>query len=507
MTDRHDDLVDAFLADLGSARAPEDLPASVMWRVRDERLPRVVPPAPWLALAAVIATAVLVLTGLAWIVAGPGPSPTPADSPEPTATQSATATALPVPLGSWDITLAMADLDRSVTLMVVDFAGTMTGVAQATVALPFPGPEDPYALDIGPGSDTRSLTIGWTGGVCDERARLELAPDGRTLSLRFPPRPGCDAMGIGFAVELRFKDPVDPAAFVGTWADDAVAAADVNLRLTAFRDWQRGFVGGQTPAGDAIILETSDGGATWRVGGLGLGEVTAIGVTPDGRAWAGKACPDETAACSGLYRYDDGGWGKVDNAWPVSLSFAADVGAGLFRVADGPRNDVGIPTPELRLMDDGEVWSAVENPCPTTMQAQDVSRIDASTVVVLCESEGFTGNSFKELHRSTDGGLMWTRLADGPYSGTGMGMDLLADGTGWMWGDRSPLLATTDGGVTWISLDVADGDVRMVGGADGWGLGAGVVLIRDQEQAPLLLVTGDGATSEMSTWTLSCCGG
>ena len=402
----------------------------------------------------------------------------------------------------------MAGLDRSVTLVVMDFAGTMTGVAQATVALPPPWPEDPYALDIGPGSDTRSLTVGWTGGPCDERAQLELAPDGRTLSLRFPPRPGCDAIGIGFAVELQFKDPVDPAAFVGTWADDAVAAADVDPRLTAFRDWQHGFVGGQTPAGDAIILETSDGGATWRVEGLGLGVVTAIGVTPDGRAWAGKACPDETAACSGLYQYDDGGWVKVDNAWPVSLSFAGDVGAALMVSANSPVGPGGAPVPVIRLTEDGgETWGTVESPCRSILRLRDVARLAENTIVVLCEGEEASGLALKEIHRSDDGGVTWRKPSYAPYEGLTMHLDLASDGTGWMWGAQSPLLATADGGVTWAPVSIADGDVRTVIDANGWGLGAGVVLIRDQEHATLLLVTGDSATSEMSTWTLDCCGG
>ena len=91
-----------------------------------------------------------------------------------------------------------------------------------------------------------------------------------------------------------------------------------------------------------------------------------------------------------------------------------------------------------------------------------------------------------------------------------MQMDVLADGTGWMWGPRSHLLATTDGGVTWTLLDVADGDVRIVYGADAWGLGAGVVLVWDpkRDQTLLLLVTGDGAWTELYAWPggMRCCG-
>ena len=37
-----------------------------------------------------------------------------------------------------------------------------------------------------------------------------------------------------------------------------------------------------------------------------------------------------------------------------------------------------------------------------------------------------------------------------------MHLDLASDGTGWMWGAQSPLLATADGGVTWAPMSIAD---------------------------------------------------
>ncbi|MHB8892892.1 MAG: WD40/YVTN/BNR-like repeat-containing protein, partial [Candidatus Limnocylindrales bacterium] len=495
-----------------------------MRRVRDERQSRVSRAPAWLAVAAVLAAAILALTAFAWIAAGPSPSPSPslppAVSPSPASSPVASPTASPAPtfapttppeiLGSWHTMLKTTSRARSLDLTVWDLAGTMTGVAGTTSQPPETG--GPADLAIGPGSDSRSITVGWTGGPCDEVARLELAADGRTLSLRFAPRPACDAMGIGFAVELRFTDPVDPAAFAGRETDDLVLASDIDPHVTAFIDQQRGFVGGRSWGEDlAVILETTDGGTSWRVEGLGgIGDVVAIGVTPDGRAWAGLECPLDVATChAGFYRYEERSWGRVDDAWPVSLSFAGDVGAGLFQVAGGPRNDAGIPIPELRLMDEGEVWSAVENPCPTTMQTQDVSRPDASTVVVLCEGQGATGNAKKELHRSTDGGRTWTKLADGPETGTLMHMDLRADGTGWMWGARSPLLATADGGVTWTPLGVADGDVRTVVDADYLGDGMGVALIQDPDREQTLLRrSGEGRPwTELSAFPDVCCGG
>jgi len=91
-----------------------------------------------------------------------------------------------------------------------------------------------------------------------------------------------------------------------------------------------------------------------------------------------------------------------------------------------------------------------------------------------------------------------------------MGLALRSDATGWLWGARSPLLATRDGGRTWTALDVADGDVRIVQDADAWGGGAGVVLVWDGDrQETLLLRTNDGqAWTELFAWPtpVRCCG-
>jgi hypothetical protein len=118
--------------------------------------------------------------------------------------------------------------------------------------------------------------------------------------------------------------------------------------------------------------------------------------------------------------------------------------------------------------------------------------------------------SNKELVRSTDFGMTWSKFAEGPYPGTGSSIDILADGTGWFWAPRSPLLVTRDGGSSWTALSVADGDVRIVSGADAWGGGAGVALVWDPDrQATLLLRTANGKTwTELTSFpAMPCCGG
>ena len=46
--------------------------------------------------------------------------------------------------------------------------------------------------------------------------------------------------------------------------------------------------------------------------------------------------------------------------------------------------------------------------------------------------------------------------------GNGKPGSLATDGTGLMWGPRSPLLQTADAGHTWTTNPIADGDVRIV---------------------------------------------
>jgi hypothetical protein len=274
-------------------------------------------------------------------------------------------------------------------------------------------------------------------------------------------------------------------------------------------------VGGTSTTGDAIVLETVDGGATWSIEGLGTGQVTDIGAASESEVLAGRACSDAPDTCqTGWYRRDaDGAWSGFPADWPARLSFSGPYGAGLFLAhqpsdlyppVDGP----GGPTREIWLTGDGVSWTPVGSPCGLE-QLQDVVRVTGSTVVALCEGQGAGGTSRKTLHRSEGAGQAWQAMPAPPDAGTGMHLDVSTDGTGWLWGPRSPMLATSDGGRTWSPLDVADGEVRIVLDADAWGAGAGVALVWDPErQATLLLRTDDGqAWTELSAFAAPARGG
>jgi hypothetical protein len=528
MTDRRGDAVDVFLADLGAAAVPGDLASNVTRRVRDERQPRRSPVPAWFAVAAVLVTAALALTAIAWIVAGPGPGPLPTPAPSiapvvsPSASPSASSASPEAPssTGSPSIT-AYFDLHLGgkgsvpdLPLYVADASNTVTGVLEA--AWPGHSPEDPHGLVFARGSEDRSVVVGWIGSNCDARAELGIAPNGHTFSVRYPARSSCDAVGIPYAVELHFSRPIDVSTFTGRWSEDLVTVADVAVPLgIAFTDGRHGFTAWQTEPGDAVILETSDAGATWRAAGLGYGTITALSVSGDGTAWAGVRCPQGgmPGCFSGRYRLGvgDGVWARVDTAWPVALSFTGDAGAALAVSPGSPVAGDGAPIPDLLLSDDGgEAWRTLASPCPDTLIRRDIARVGTGGIIVLCESAGSNGMSVKEIRRSADGGLTWAKPAYAPYEGTGARLDLPADGTGWLWTEDSTQLTTLDGGATWTALDVADGHTRLVEAADALGGGAGVAVILDLSLgAHLVLSTEDGRTWTQLGANLvqPCCGG
>ncbi len=169
--------------------------------------------------------------------------------------------------------------------------------------------------------------------------------------------------------------------------------------------------------------------------------------------------------------------------------------------------------PSLQLNDDGgdTVWAPIEDSCPGEFGLADAERTSLSDLLVLCLAEGGTGGSFKTFFASDDTGATWVERSKSGVDGTGLfdmgtpnGFDIAADGSGWMWGSRMPLLNTTDGGASWNQLDVADGDGRIVTEASYLGAGAGFVLLHEpQRQAKLLLWTRDGQTwEELGAWAL-----
>ncbi|HEY5627883.1 MAG TPA: hypothetical protein VIR16_00095, partial [Candidatus Limnocylindrales bacterium] len=109
---------------------------------------------------------------------------------------------------------------------------------------------------------------------------------------------------------------------------------------------------------------------------------------------------------------------------------------------------------------------------------------------------GAGGTAKKQLQRAIDDPpTAWTTEPPPPDQGTGMQLDLSDGGHGVAWGDRSPLLTTSDGGASWTPHpDVADGEARFVEDASAYGGGWAVIVGDPARQAALLLLSEDGSS-------------
>ncbi len=511
MTDRDPRLVDAFLEDLGSAPVPGGLEADVARRIRDERQERRGRPGAWFAWAAVLVV-VTTVAGVAWVVAGPGPTPTPpaihptgAPLPEPSSSPtlsffpSASPGASTTPGTSLFRLVDDTIQSDPLPILVDDASGTVIG---ATVGVVAAIPEAPVGLTQGP--DARSIHVQWVGGPCDQLAWVKVDPIVRVVSVSTRTTPAnCDAMGLARSVALRFELPVDASAWQGraataTWKPMLQPAA------IAFTETTHGYIGGMDAAtGLAVVSETFDGGGTWASESVTWGTVVGLGLDADQNPWAAVSCgdlPDDCAA--GVYRRAGMHWTRVLAVDPVRLAVSGPDVAVLVAVPITGGDTVGLPPRQIRRRyASTDSWATLKDPCGgQSSYATAISLDGQSNLVVVCEGQGATGSSRKTIWRSVgDVPGHWETLAAGPEPGTGMAMSLAPDGTGWLWGSRSHLLMTVDGGASWTqpAVSIADGDARIVFGADALGGGSGVTLVWDPDRpATLLLRTADG-----TTWT------
>jgi hypothetical protein len=465
------------------------------------------------------ALAVTVMAAVAWVVAGPGPTPVPLPSATESVVPSAstaspplspTATSSVLPSGSPDagagifrLNLIGGPLLNALPVLVMDRSGTVKGVAEGSGL----GTVDaPVSVTAGP--DPSALVVHWTGGVCDQLVRIEVDATSQTVTVSTAVLPGgCDLVGIDRAVELRFSGHVDASAFHGRILGRLALPTSVQPGTAAFTDPAHGFVGGtEASYGLAVVSETFDGGATWAISPVSWGTVVGLGLDGNEDPWAAVACGDTTDGCvAGLYTRTGTGWTRGLAMDPVRLAVSGRAVAVIEQLPIDPLASYAFPPRGLRLTRDGGTsWAILKDPCPaTTSYATAVALDGEARLVVVCEGGGAGGGSNKTIWRSVgDVPGRWEKLADGPEPGTGMSMGLAPDGTGWLWGARSHLLATKDGGASWTSLTVADGDVRIVQGADAMGAGSGVVLVWDPDRrATLLLRTSDGkAWTEMHAY-------
>jgi hypothetical protein len=545
VSDRDERLLDAFLEDLGSAPVPEELAQSVTRRIRDQQPERQRNFAPWLVIAAAVAV-VVALAGVAAIAAGPSPVPSLASVASLPAPSSPVATASPIPSASsgqmlppgtpvpsdtpppssspasltgvvsWRLRLTGTGA-KAVIGLVRDESGLLAGVSPMTDVGAARG------ASVGPGSDANSVVVQTAVASCTQWVSITVASDGRSIDLVPTKSPGpCFGVAGTVAAELHFKAPVSAAAMTATLRPYQFYTAVVETFVMAVAQGaeQELFVGGLDSG--AVVATSTDGGAVWTSQHLGDGQVNALGVGGDGAVWVSVSCSTaEWDHCGrGVYRADVGNGGlaaarRVLSVQPVALAVDGQAIAALDQPDVSDRGgSLAWPPRSLWLSEDGgATWTTPTLPCESqSSYATSISFDQARRLVVLCEEGGATGSARKHLFRSDDPPTgTWTAMPDPPEAGTSMTLELTADGSGWLFGDRSPLLVTSDGGASWTAnAKVADGDARIVKAGQAWPSAGGLADVYDRDRSALLLLrTFDG-----SAWTElaefpdpPCCGG
>ncbi|MFL5755689.1 MAG: hypothetical protein ACJ77N_05245 [Chloroflexota bacterium] len=457
----------------------------------------VLAPAPPSASAAVVASA-----------ASPSPSSPPSVASSPSSSTSSTSPSASSPSAAPSASAGATHPETFATLVLptkaalgglrVDVVDASDHLSLAHLVRLTTNPGQGLQVRAVPG-DAKSVDLGWLASICDYRNRLSIAGDLSTITLDSAPRPGCDAVGVGAGIRLTFDRPVGtvPAGAIRRGA--LVKLADLQPRTVTFVDALHGWVGGTTAAGDAIVAETADAGKTWKVGGLGWGSVTAIGVVGDKR-WAVVECGAITTCKPGVSRGTD-----TPTSWerPAGSDFTQLVGLDATTALAIERTADGTLDPDRRQQvvawdTDHATAHSVANPCPKGLGASDVDTTSAEALV-LCLGQGAGQAEEKQVYASTDRGSTWRLRASSdaggsmPRSGAGVQLAVANDGTGWLWGSRVPLQQVTGAAKSFRPVAVADGEVRVAFAGSALPRGSGYVLVRDEvTNGVLLLFTDSG---------------
>jgi hypothetical protein len=364
-----------------------------------------------------------------------------------------------------------------------------------------------------PGPTDHAVDVYWRGTTCDGWAQVDLSTDGRTITVSTTPRvTPCTPGGFEYGLELVFASRVDAAAFSLTMGTPQRYTGDSSgPAAVAFSDASHGLAA--LSMGLAVAAETADGGGTWRLTPVADGWPTGLG-SNDTTAWMSVMCDPSTwdHCAPGVYRRDSGVWTRAHAMQPGSLAIDGQAIAAVDQPLEDHATGTALPATGIQLSEDGgATWTSIASPCAGPMPTMTGISFDpARQLVVVCEGEGAGGTAQKVMLGTNDPPGAWVARVQLPARGTGMGLALAAGGFGLLWGNRSPLLITSDGGGTWTTTSVADGDVRIVRAADAWSNGGGVIVVWDPDRpATLLLTSADGRTwKEMTSFAdVPCCGG
>lgn len=158
----------------------------------------------------------------------------------------------------------------------------------------------------------------------------------------------------------------------------------------------------------------------------------------------------------------------------------------------------------FRTDDGGRTWrrvakAAASTPAPCRGRfgfGGAVALTPSSVGWLVCYGQGGVGGQPKQLYASRDGGRTWTLREPErrmPWFGYVLGLQMLADGHGWLLLSRGGLVITADGGRTWRTASVTPPDEASPISASLLDDRTGFALLWDCH--PRLVATSDGGRS------------
>jgi hypothetical protein len=389
---------------------------------------------------------------------------------------------------------------------VVDTSGL---VKSARHAQPDP-PDGGVRVDIPDGpvrmafarlpTEPNSLLVAWLADECNTRDRLTISKDASVIRLSASPPIACPFPHTPHhRIVLAFDRSVDISSIRADAGQPFIGPDDIRPNALALTSTSDLWVGGWSFLGESFLLRSTNAGDTWRLTGLSWGHVLDVAPLGGGDAIAVANCSGVEWSCShGLF-----GAGALQmriGSEPVTRLSMRSPGDGISIL--GPYPGAGDCCYSLRpTTTSGLGFTQILNPCPPGSRPADVVKLGASWIETICVS--IETNEDRVLLSSKDDGQTWEVLAttatgELPKAGVVKGFDMSTGGFGMLWGAGARPSVTTDGGLTWRSLDVADGEVRQARGGDVLDDSTAALLVWDAHRSrTLILMTRDAGAS----WT------
>jgi photosystem II stability/assembly factor-like uncharacterized protein len=227
------------------------------------------------------------------------------------------------------------------------------------------------------------------------------------------------------------------------------------------------------------LLQSNDGGRTWRTANVPSGAEISVDSDGGGQTWLLRVSTNVAYLAT----------------VPALSAGASMRAAPLWYTADG-----------------GLTWDARSVPCGLGVWSVALSSAPDGTLFAVCASEPSAGIQLKSVLRSSDDGQTWTTMlacgntatgppscADNPLSaGYVDEIDAVSNSTVFLVGDRSSLMVSHNAGASWAPIQPLIGDdsggtsqVTFFDQTDG------VVVGNGSDEALTIWTTTDGGT----TWT------